>query len=115
MADESQEISVINKNIIWLLLIKKHNVLINTFRMPVHSSNLVEDTYCKYKLDTVSYKFDYREFEEDRYLRGCNSKFVYPRLTNAKKIDERNLVFCRELDLSSSTVTELDTAWLGSL
>ena len=71
----------------------------------------MKDTRVVYKVENVSYGVMMGASLSD----GSHITFASNKLTNATRLDERNLCHCLYLNLFSSSITELKTEHLGSL
>ena len=79
--------------------------------MPVKSPPRVYDTQNMYKRKTVSYGYPH-----DLTLpNGTVITFESNALKNFKRVDERNLIFCKHLNLEQCSVNILDTVHLRGL
>ena len=108
LKDESQEIYVNNVTIIWLSLFRDRSAIINAPCMPLKSENGVFDTSADYLKETVSYG----RRDTTTLIDGKRVEFADNILENATRIDERNLICTKFLNLDYSSVTQLNTSSL---
>ena len=114
VADEQQKIKVWDQRIIWLLLSQDFKIPIHANKMPLKSTGHILDTQNVYKKQKISYGFWYKG--QDLYLSdGTQITFDSNKLHIASRFDERNLVFCKQLNLQNSSITSVDTTYLSSL
>ena len=83
------------------------------YELPVKAPTIMHDTSNMYKTEKVNY--GHNACGTINLTDGTSVSFSSSALKNVSRIDERNLVFCKYLDLGNSTITHLDTAYLTSL
>ena len=78
-----------------MLLVKEHNLTVNSPSMPLKSPEGIYDTSEMYKKENVSYGNAHTRILSD----GKLITFAANRLTGVLKLDERNLRYCKYLNL----------------
>ena len=81
------------------------------FTLPTHAQQDIYDTYEIYRLDNISYG-DGCIIE---VYNNMTITFVHNVLKAALNIDERNMCFCKYLNLSFSSINQLETKYLSAL
>ena len=71
----------------------------------------IYDTRDQYKLEIVSFGWDDTVTLDD----GIEIYFENNLITSNARFDERNLFYCKYLNIQCSSITELDTIYLSNL
>ena len=81
--------------------------------MPIKPSGVgIYDTSEDYKMERISHGDGYYG---PNLLDGTNAKFSVNRLTKYPSLEEKNLVYCKYLNLGCSSIVKLDVKRLTSL